>query len=368
MVMGYAGNFYESQTDIVLLNVSGDAEGAMVSFDEFYLIPETFYLSANNLTITKYGMNGYQKRGMESKKNDFNIMVGNLFVSKVRRATLTFLDRHFEIYAQVDHTNGEVNAIKNYQDQPLAEFTQGQPFTKEIRSKGMMFDFTDDYNDPRKGIRLEQIELQNTAPDAGAPQFKEIYNKVSAYVPVFENSTWSFFYASAEAKMQKEGDTNLESLKGKKALAYCATTPNQSLCEAAILDDFSNTIKANKNGTVQTLGGPGFLRSYPNGRFQGAHYQVMGTELRWNLSTKATDINWYFLEDTKEAIQLAFFHEAGTVAETKEELWKLQRSSTGVGLRFLTKSGQIYRFDIAHGDEGTEATVFFNYPWSQNGL
>jgi hypothetical protein len=34
-----------------------------------------------------------------------------------------------------------------------------------------------------------------------------------------------------------------------------------------------------------------------------------------------------------------------------------------VGFRMLTASGQVYRVDLASGNEGFQTSVFFAYPW-----
>ena len=74
--------------------------------------------------------------------------------------------------------------------------------------------------------------------------------------------------------------------------------------------------------------------------------------------------DYFIWKDTRTGVQFAFFYETGTVAEKRSDLWERSRESYGVGVRMVTGSGSVYRLDVATGDEGTETTVFFFYPWS----
>jgi hypothetical protein len=41
----------------------------------------------------------------------------------------------------------------------------------------------------------------------------------------------------------------------------------------------------------------------------------------------------------------------------------IYRSSYGLGLRLISASGFVYRADYATGDEGSEVSVIFSYPF-----
>jgi len=69
------------------------------------------------------------------------------------------------------------------------------------------------------------------------------------------------------------------------------------------------------------------------------------------------------MKDIRTNIQTAFFYEKGSVAEKTADLGKIERSSYGAGIRMITASGLVYRFDVADGDEDFEVTVIINYPW-----
>jgi hypothetical protein len=65
----------------------------------------------------------------------------------------------------------------------------------------------------------------------------------------------------------------------------------------------------------------------------------------------------------RTGLQVAFFGEVGSVSEKSGDLWDKTRYSYGAGLRLVAASGSVYRADIANGNEGSELTVFFHYPW-----
>ena len=76
----------------------------------------------------------------------------------------------------------------------------------------------------------------------------------------------------------------------------CILYPTITGCTAQI-SKAQNTIKANKNGSAHPLGGQDRLRSYPNGRYQAAHTQFYGTELRWNFNTSKDIVDLIFFSD-----------------------------------------------------------------------
>ena len=69
------------------------------------------------------------------------------------------------------------------------------------------------------------------------------------------------------------------------------------------------------------------------------------------------------MKDIRTSIQSAFFYERGSVADDEKNLGENEKQSYGAGVRLITGSGLVYRFDIASGDEGYEYTMILNYPW-----
>ncbi len=105
------------------------------------------------------------------------------------------------------------------------------------------------------------------------------------------------------------------------------------------------------------------MRSFPQGRYQGAHTAFIGAEYRWNISQEVKPFDYFIWKDVRTGLQVAFFAEVGTVSETSSQLWAKSRHSVGAGFRLVAASGAVYRADIATGDEGREAIIIFDYPW-----
>ena len=160
--------------------------------------------------------------------------------------------------------------------------------------------------------------------------------------------------------MRQSGNTDLESLKTTQGFYACGGI---ATCEAATLKSAQNQLNANKNGSSKSLGGADRLRSYPLSRYQSAHTLFYGTELRWNFSTENTKLDYLLLQDVQQALQAVFFWEQGSVAEEASQIGETIRSSYGSGIRLVTKSGSVYKFEMATGDEGAEMILFFEYPW-----
>ena len=82
-----------------------------------------------------------------------------------------------------------------------------------------------------------------------------------------------------------------------------------------------------------------------------------------NFKQEVAPFNYFFWKDVRTGLQVALFGEVGSVSETPAALWHETRYSYGAGLRLVAASGSVYRADLANGNEGTEFTVFFFYPW-----
>ena len=122
-------------------------------------------------------------------------------------------------------------------------------------------------------------------------------------------------------------------------------------------------IANNTYGTASSLGGFSRLRSYPTGRFKGAHTIFYGSEIRWNLTDESTPFDILIMRDIRTSWQIALFYEMGTVADKRSELGDIWRSTTGIGLRMVTASGMVFRADLATGKEGFSPSIFIGYPW-----
>jgi len=202
------------------------------------------------------------------------------------------------------------------------------------------------------------LDISHAVPDTEMdPEFYTLTWNVTGYVPINHKSTIALNYQHSDALMIHEGS------KDRNAIATNKGFDCSLGCSQEALDVIENTYLYNTHGNARSLGGENAMRSYPGSRFTGAHSRLLGAELRWNFKAERKPIDLYFIRDIRTGVQVALFHETGTVADNTADIWKDTRSSSGIGVRFIMGSGFVYRFDYATGDEGQEMTIFVSYPW-----
>ena len=358
-VIGYLGNIAETSADVFGMGFVGDGQGFFASVDELFVIPEWSYLALTQGRMARFGQNVYSSRGMKSEKNDFNIYVGEDFTFYNYEVVFTYFERRIELAYGFNGGNGKFVEIKDYEGELVQKL--GSPIEVDFAQKHVQLkiDLTDDYGDPRDGLNIRILRDRFPSVNQGAA-FDSMTFALTYYLPIPENNTWAFHYFRSDARVRQEGNTDLESLKTTQGFYACG---GYAACEAATLKSAQNRLNANKNGSSKSLGGADRLRSYPLSRYQAAHTLFYGTELRWNFSTENTKLDYWLLQDVQQALQAVFFWEQGSVAEEVGEIGETIRSSYGTGIRLVTKSGSVYKFEVASGDEGAEVILFFEYPW-----
>jgi hypothetical protein len=359
-VTGYAGNLFGTYTDAYGLLIFGDAEGMQLGVEDIHLISERLILDLGRQDINKALVNNYEKRGMDTDKDDYNLLEISKADGSSGVLTLTFFDRMFEVFTSVYAQESEIEAVRDPDGNIIVELEEPIRGESENYQIGSVLDYTDDRQDPRKGIRFEVALRKSPRQDEDDPDFYVLNHNATLHIPIGRLSTWAFNYFRSDAFVTSEGETNPDTIREDLGFG-CDPSDTECLkAEQEVVDTF---IAANKYGTATSLGGERRLRSYPGNRFQGAHTQFFGTEFRWNLTEGFTPFDYYIWKDVRTNVQLAFFAEMGRVAEESDDLWGDYRSSYGVGIRMLTGSGIVYRMDIAAGDEGIEYTIIFSYPW-----
>jgi outer membrane protein assembly factor BamA len=226
---------------------------------------------------------------------------------------------------------------------------------------GTRFDLTDDYYDPRRGFRLDVSRWHSPPDDLGSDYYVMEYN-TSAYVPIGRRSTLALNYFRSDAHVDRQGEiieSEIEKDIGVDCSLYPIDSPERTACDQVV----ENIRLNNTYGTASSLGGFNRLRSYPGGRYSGAHTVFYGTELRWNLTDEATPFNIFIMKDIRTAFQIALFYETGSVADIRSEVGDIMRSSYGLGVRMVTASGAVFRVDVAAGYEGIQPSMFIGYPW-----
>ena len=369
LFIGNFGNIADTTTDLATILGVGDAEFIFGFLDEFFIVPDYVYLQYVKAQGFKYALTNYRSRGMNTEKNDFVYALGNYWEYDAPTFKLTLYDRMLELGLGRSKQKGRFEKFVAPDDDDLTK--QGETRVTFDPAREVNFgdkleftariDYTDDYRDPRKGIRNILYLDRQTASSSSEPSFDVITNDLQFYIPFLEKSTLVLNLTFSDANVRKEGETDLEVLKQQSNYYSCTSES----CRETTLGNAKNTMNINKHGTSLYLGGPDRLRSYPQQRFQGAHTVYFATEFRWNFSAADGDeIDLFFMQDLVDEMQVAFFFEQGSVSETKSELGDTVKYSFGSGFRLLSGSGNLYRADFATGDEGPQVTVIIQYPWT----
>ena len=358
--IGYAGNVLETPADVFGLVFMGDGEGAFVNVDELFVIPDWVFLTAVTGQIARYGQNVYSSRGMENEKDDYNISVGEDSSVYDYAATLTHFERRMELTVGTSVFSGKVVEIRDPEGKLIQKLEEPVKFDSSTTRVQLKVDLTDDFGDPRDGLNIKLSQDNFPAVNDG-PDYNILSSALTYYLPVLETSTFVFHYFRSDAYVNKVGNINLESIKTGEGFYDC---DGDSTCESATLNNATNRRNANKFGTARALGGADRLRAYPQARYVGAHAQMFGMELRWNYDTSGSKLDWWFLQDVQQALQGVLFWEQGSVVDDASELGSIVRNSYGGGVRLVTQSGAVYKFEIATGEEGTQVIMFFEYPWT----
>lgn len=361
LLLGMANNIKNTQTDFLADVITGDVNGYGIGVMEWYLVDKRLKLDLFQEGLNKATFQSYSSRGMNSSKDDFiYIGVDDMQFTGVR-ATATFYEKMLEFYLMGYSNRYSIGALQDKDNNIILDNTANQIQKSMIYTSGLMIDYTDDKVDPRVGIRFDGSfdYSKDTNDQKSANYFVTNYN-LTGYIPIGKISTLALNYFRSDAHIISVGEIDFNKVASNLGLD-CTTLSgeNKLQCENVI----DNQILANKNGTATTLGGRTRLRSYPEMRFSGAHTEFYGTELRWNWTEETTPFDIFFMKDIRTSIQSSVFYEKGSVAESIGKLGEDEKQSYGVGLRMITGSGLVYRFDVAYGDEGYEYTMIINYPW-----
>jgi len=366
LFIGNFGNIADTNTDFAAIGGIGDAEFIFTFLDELFLVKDLLYLQYLRAHGFKFALQQYSSRGMNTSKNDFKYGIGNSWDLNSPTLKLTFLDRLLEVGLGFNKQSGKFQKFVSpdvnnptKQGETVATFDPGLEINISNKIElSTRIDYTDDYRDPRKGIRNSLFLDRQTATTSSEPSFDVVTNDLQIYIPVLEKSTIVFDLQISDAYVKKKGETNIEVLKSKNGYYLCSSN---LACEANAENLANTELAINSNGTSLPLGGGDRLRSFPEGRFQGAHTIYYAAEFRWNYSSSGGEkLELFFIDDLVEELQIAFFFEQGSVSETKSKLGETFKTSFGSGFRFLSGSGNLYRADFATGNEGPNFRLSFN--------
>lgn len=360
-LVGGSMNIADTYTDAYAVWLGGDVQGLAAGIADIHILPQRLILDIGYSDISNAQIMSYSGRGMDTDKDDYRLLDLRDTVYYGGRLTATFFERRFEIYGGWYTGSSRLDSIRDSDGNLIIASTGAETEKIDTALLGTRLDLTDDYSDPRRGIRLN-IARYATPPGDTGPDFYFMDYSFTGYIPVGVRSTWAFNVLRSDATVKKQGVTDpavLQAEQGINCSSTLLTAEQQQFCMAVI----NNTIANNTYGTATSLGGFSYLRSYPQGRYKGAHTLFYGTELRWNITDESTPYDLFFMKDVRTAFQLAFFFEIASTADTRDQLGDTWRESYGVGFRMVTASGVVFRGDVAYGHEGFEPQIFIGYPW-----
>lgn len=358
-VLAGVNNILGSQVDLNSIFITGDVSGRGLILTDINIIPKNLLFDLVYFNISKGQQKRYLERGMDSDPEEFNTI--DLVDTQMNgaRLTLTFWERMFELYAFGFRGEVKMSAIRDNQDEIITKFDEPQGSTFSSVNGGILIDYTDDRQDPRKGLAINFSRSDSPSSSESNLDYYTLDQSYTLYIPILSYSTLVFHYFKSDAHVNSQGETDPEVLK----LNYDCFESDITLCESSVQEIVADDIAQNTYGSSSGLGGQSRLRSFDQGRFSSAHTIFYGIEFRWNLTDERTPYDLFFMSDIRTGLQLAAFFETGSVADRPEDLWEVSRSSTGVGARLITGSGFLYRFDVATGEEGPSVIAFFGYPW-----
>lgn len=356
-------NIKETPVDLFAVLIRGDVEGSIFGVTDLPLFQRHLLFDVAYSDFNRGTQQFSTKRGMGSlRKNDVNL----LEYSEARlfggRAILNFFNRRLEFYHINYTTSFRIRSIRNSDGDLISKTNDASKQSFNLVNWGMAVDLTDDRLDPRQGVRMTVERPQPGRASAETADQYPLDVNLTGFIPVLRNSTLVFNYFQSDVQMIRKGLVDQDEIRRRSNFS-CEANENQELCEKSVGDFAKNTSNNNRYGNATSLGGYKKLRSYPEGRFSGAHASFYGTEFRWNLTDENTPFDLFFIKDVRTGIQLAAFYERGSVVDRIQDRWSVSRESTGVGARLITSSGFIYRADYSVGQEGGNFILFFDYPW-----
>lgn len=351
-----AFNIADTYTDAYGVVFGGDVKGGAVGVADFHLVPKTLILDIGYSSISGAAFQSYTKRGMNTGKEDFNLIELGDTEYYGARMTATFHERRIEAYGAWYQGASRLKSIRDKDGNLIVEAQDPPRNSGHTTLLGARLDLTDDYADPRRGFRLDVSRTQSPPQGSGPDYFVMDYN-TAGYIPFRQRDTLVLNMLRSDAFVTRKGETDPAVVQQQLTL-FCGAIQS---CN----DLIDTTIAHNSFGTATSLGGFSRLRSYPQGRFKGAHTLFFGAEYRWNLTDEKTPFDIFVMKSVRTSIQVAFFYETGVTSDNRDDLHKRgsMRDSYGAGFRVVTASGVVFRGDVANGKEGANTAIWIGYPW-----
>jgi len=355
-------NIAGTDTDVVAFYLNGDFNAAGLTVLDLQIVPKRLVFDAGIFDY-ELAYNAFD-RGIQSDEENYirPEVKGN---GTVAQLTFSSFERMFDLYGRYSTQSSRVLHIFD-SDQNEFSNVDTNKNTYRVLSLGLNLDLTDDRLDPRRGLRFELVRkslLNDVDPILSTFSIYDL--NLSLFVPMGKSSVWAFNVYHSRAVLKSKGSTDRNELTQRFGLGCSSITDTSARadCDATEGKRIDEILANNTYGSASSLGGTQRLRSFVNGRFHAGNVIFYGTEFRWNLTQEERQVDWFILSGIHTNIQAAFYLEAGSVADKREDLHDKLLYSYGVGMRMVF-SGAIMRLDVGHGSEGLQTQFFLDYPWS----
>lgn len=360
LLVGALTNVQQTSADMYGFAVTGDIQGYGFFGTEIHLMEKQLILDVSAASFDKATSQIYRQRGMNTSSDDYILAELNRNDFTAARLTYTTFDRRLEFYGLIYNNETKLAAIRNRDGNLIQSAINSELNKTNSYTYGLRLDLTDDYIDPRRGLRIESSLWHSPPSSNDDPDFDIFELGLTAYLPMGKRDTLAINYFQADTLVDRQGQTNPLTVESNLGLTCSiGTVQDQADCQSLV----NITVDENTFGSVGALGGLSRLRSYPENRFKGSHAKFVGIEYRWNFIEETKPFDFFLAKDIRTVIQIAAFYERGAISDNKDDLWGNMRESFGLGARLVTKSGLVFRADIASGDEGEEISIIFGYPW-----
>jgi len=312
-----------------------------------HLSLSTTYIKVQNLSVDQYGT------GSNSPSDpSLNFQASQ---SDTLGLDLSYR-RHqgqLEFFASAFRT---VTAPQSYATSDGIEFadTLDPSITSWTYRIGGYLDDTDNRRDPHIGYRTKWDRWAYAFSDGSISNSYQDDLDLAAFYPMFSSRlVWasSLFYSQSTVTRKA---VYIPYTCPEDAAPECA---EQALAEQQLFEQEASL------GSATALGGTQRMRAYPGFRFQDAYSFFIGNELRYYALENWLPFDFLVARGVYNSLQFAAFYELGQVSSRRDSsLYSDFKTSTGLGLRAIFSSA-VFRLDHAWGEEGSQTSVFWGYPF-----
>ncbi|MDH5751891.1 MAG: hypothetical protein OEZ59_05685, partial [Deltaproteobacteria bacterium] len=238
-MLGFVSNAFDTTTDLYGYKIFGGLKGQGFGLDEMPLGSENLMLNLGSESFNRGQINMYFSRGMESHQDEYHLVDFQDYASRYYNISLNMFDRRLELFYGGFAMRVKISAIRDHKANFLFKYDDPASMDDKSRHAGFNLDTTDDYYDPRKGLRLvvnRSFSFSSKNPDQ--PQFHTVNYMLNAYIHTGWSNTLALDYYRSMAVMEKQGTLDYNTV----AASYCPTLDPGCLAynEAMIDTDLRN--------------------------------------------------------------------------------------------------------------------------------